>query len=79
MKTSDLLNLLPNISNANSDNFFLLAGPCVIESEQLIMDVAGTCKEICAKYNIPYVFKASYRKANRSSVSSFCGIGDQLG
>lgn len=79
MKTSKLLSQLPNIDNANSENFFLLAGPCVIESEQLIMDIAGHCKEICAKYNIPYVFKASYRKANRSSASSFCGLGDEQG
>lgn len=79
MKTTDLLNLLPNINNADSDNFFLFAGPCVIENEQLIFDVAGECKDICAKYNIPYVFKASYRKANRSSASSFCGLGDYMG
>ena len=77
MSTSKILANLPNISNATSDNFFLLAGPCVVESEQMIMDIAGHCKEVCDKLNIPYIFKASYRKANRSSASSFCGLGDE--
>ncbi len=57
-------------------SFFLLAGPCVVESEQLIMETAATLREICARLQIPFVFKASYRKANRSSASSFTGIGD---
>lgn len=55
--------------------FFLLAGPCVIESEQLILDTAGTLKEITQKLNIPFIFKASFDKANRSSVNSFRGPG----
>lgn len=58
------------------EQFFLIAGPCVVESRQLLFDVAGAVTEICAKFGIPYVFKASYRKANRSSSSSFTGIGD---
>lgn len=57
-------------------SFFLLAGPCVVESEQMVMDIAASSKEICSKLRIPYVFKASYRKANRSSAGSFTGIGD---
>ena len=57
-------------------SFFLLAGPCVVESEQMVMDIAASIKEICSKLRIPYVFKASYRKANRSSAGSFTGIGD---
>ena len=57
-------------------SFFLLAGPCVVESEQMVMDIAASIKEICSKLRIPYVFKASYRKANRSSEDSFTGIGD---
>lgn len=57
-------------------SFFLLAGPCVVESEQMVMDIAASIKEICSKLHIPYVFKASYRKANRSSAGSFTGIGD---
>jgi 2-dehydro-3-deoxyphosphooctonate aldolase (KDO 8-P synthase) len=55
--------------------FFLIAGPCVIESEDLVMDVAGRLKEITARLQIPFVFKASFDKANRSSGSSFRGPG----
>ena len=55
--------------------FFLIAGPCVAESEQLCLDVAGQMKEICAQLSIPYIFKASYDKANRSSGKSFRGHG----
>ena len=58
-------------------NFFLLAGPCVVESEELVMEVAEKVAAICKKLSIPYVFKASYRKANRTSGSSFTGIGDE--
>jgi 2-dehydro-3-deoxyphosphooctonate aldolase (KDO 8-P synthase) len=58
-------------------NFFLIAGPCVVESEELIMEVAGKVSRICKSLGIPYVFKASYRKANRTSGSSFTGIGDE--
>lgn len=59
------------------DNFFLLAGPCVIESEQMAMDIAGHMVELTGSLGIPYVFKGSYRKANRSRVDSFTGIGDE--
>lgn len=59
-----------------SDNFFLLAGPCVIEGEQMALDIANFIAPICAELNIPYVFKGSYRKANRSRLDSFTGIGD---
>lgn len=55
--------------------FFLIAGPCVIESEQLILDTAGRMKELTSKFGIPYIFKASFDKANRSSRSSFRGPG----
>ena len=55
--------------------FFLIAGPCVIESEALVMDVAGRMKELTARLGIPYIFKASFDKANRSSKSSFRGPG----
>lgn len=58
-------------------NFFLIAGPCVVESEELVMEVANDVYNICKKLGIPYVFKASYRKANRTSASSFTGIGDE--
>ena len=59
--------------------FFLIAGPCVAESEQLCLDVAGQMKEICAQLSIPYIFKASYDKANRSSGKSFRGHGMSAG
>lgn len=59
--------------------FFLIAGPCVIESEQLLMDVAGKVSEICRSLGIPYIFKSSYRKANRTSANSFTGLGDDTG
>ncbi len=59
------------------DNFFLIAGPCVVESEALLDEVAGKVAEICKRLGIPYVFKSSYRKANRTSLSSFTGLGDE--
>jgi 2-dehydro-3-deoxyphosphooctonate aldolase (KDO 8-P synthase) len=58
-------------------NFFLIAGPCVVENEELILDIAEKVSGICKKLGIPYIFKASYRKANRTSVSSFTGLGDE--
>jgi 2-dehydro-3-deoxyphosphooctonate aldolase (KDO 8-P synthase) len=58
-------------------NFFLIAGPCVVESEELIFEVAEKVFTICKKLKIPYIFKSSYRKANRTSVSSFTGLGDE--
>lgn len=60
----------------DKNSFFLLAGPCVVESEPLVMETAAALKEICTRLRIPFVFKASYRKANRSSAGSFTGIGD---
>jgi 2-dehydro-3-deoxyphosphooctonate aldolase (KDO 8-P synthase) len=62
-----------------NQRFFLIAGPCVIESEQLQMDVAGQLKEICASLGIPFIFKSSFDKANRSSGSSFRGPGIDKG
>ena len=58
---------------------FLIAGPCVVESRQLAMDVAGTLKAICAEVGVPFIFKASYDKANRSSGKSFRGLGMDKG
>ncbi|MET0393337.1 MAG: 3-deoxy-8-phosphooctulonate synthase [Chitinophagaceae bacterium] len=58
-------------------SFFLIAGPCVVESEELVMEVADKVSGICKNLGIPYVFKASYRKANRTSAGSFTGIGDE--
>src|SRR5690349_24725390 len=59
--------------------FFLIAGPCVVESEQLQMDVAGKLKEMTAELGIPFIFKSSYDKANRSSGKSFRGPGMEKG
>ncbi|QES87773.1 3-deoxy-8-phosphooctulonate synthase [Rhizosphaericola mali] len=61
----------------DENNFFLIAGPCVVESEELVFEVADKVSTICKNLGIPYVFKASYRKANRTSLSSFTGIGDE--
>lgn len=58
-------------------SFFLIAGPCVVESEALVVEVAEKVAGICSNLGIPYIFKASYRKANRTSASSFTGIGDE--
>lgn len=60
-------------------NFFLIAGPCVIENEEITLHIAETVKKICCALEIPYFFKASYKKANRSSLNSFTGIGMEEG
>lgn len=64
------------LKSSPTGNFFLLAGPCVIEGEQMAMDIAGRIAESASVYGIPYIFKGSYRKANRSRIDSFTGIGD---
>lgn len=61
----------------NSNNFFLMAGPCVIENEQMPFEICERLKEICERLDIDLIFKASYRKANRSKIDSFSGIGDE--
>jgi 2-dehydro-3-deoxyphosphooctonate aldolase (KDO 8-P synthase) len=61
----------------DSNNFFLIAGPCVVESEALINEVAEKVSTVCKNLGIPYIFKSSYRKANRTSANSFTGIGDE--
>ncbi|MBS1742426.1 MAG: 3-deoxy-8-phosphooctulonate synthase [Bacteroidetes bacterium] len=61
----------------NKNNFFLIAGPCVVENDQMPFDIAEKVSGICKKLQIPYIFKASYRKANRTSAGSFTGIGDE--
>ncbi len=67
---------LEYLKSSPTNNFFLLAGPCVIEGEQMALDIAGAIAPVCASLGIPYVFKGSYRKANRSRLDSFTGIGD---
>lgn len=75
---SFLKDLFSNQSFDN-DSFFLIAGPCVVESEELVMEVAEKVATLCRNMGIPYIFKASYRKANRTSASSFTGLGDEKG
>jgi 2-dehydro-3-deoxyphosphooctonate aldolase (KDO 8-P synthase) len=63
----------------DTNNFFLIAGPCVVETEELVTEVAGKVSAICKRHGIPYIFKASYKKANRTSANSFTGLGDEAG
>lgn len=68
----------PAINNLfHSENFFLMAGPCVVENTQMPMEIAEHILELTSRLKIPFIFKASYRKANRSKASSFSGIGDE--
>jgi 2-dehydro-3-deoxyphosphooctonate aldolase (KDO 8-P synthase) len=72
--------MIPQIEKlkyANPGNFFLLAGPCAIEGEKMALEIAEKIVEITNKLRIPYIFKGSYRKANRSRIDSFTGIGDE--
>ena len=68
---------LENIKHKDSKNFFLITGPCAIESEDMAFQIAETVMELSDKYKIPYIFKGSFKKANRSRVDSFTGIGDE--
>lgn len=69
--------ILPGIRHGTSRNFFLMAGPCAIEGEEMALQIAERIVNISDKLAIPYIFKGSYRKANRSRVDSFTGIGDE--
>ncbi len=68
---------LPKIKQTESNNFFLLAGPCVIENETMAYPIAEQILKIAGRLEIPFIFKASYKKANRSRMDSFSGIGDE--
>jgi len=63
----------------DANNFFLIAGPCVVENEELVMEIGDKVSTLCKNLGIAYIFKASYRKANRTSANSFTGIGDDTG
>ena len=67
---------LEGLKHTNSGNFFLIAGPCVVENKTMPLEIAEQIAEICEKLRIPFIFKASYKKANRSRLDSFTGIGD---
>lgn len=71
-----MTDFIPKIKYKESGNFFLIAGPCVIEDEHMPFPIAEKIIELTDKYKIPYIFKASYKKANRSRIDSFTGIGD---
>ena len=71
------LHLIPQLKHTDSDNFFLLSGPCAIEGEEMALRIAEKIVSVTDKLQIPYVFKGSFKKANRSRVDSFTGIGDE--
>lgn len=68
---------IPHIKHLDSNNFFLLSGPCAIEGEEMALRIAERIVEVTDKLQIPYVFKGSFKKANRSRIDSFSGIGDE--
>lgn len=67
---------IPGLNFKDSGNFLLISGPCVVENEEIVFIIAEHLKFLSEKFKIPYIFKASYRKANRSRIDSFSGIGD---
>jgi len=69
---------LKTLHHKKSNNFFLIAGPCVVENSQMPLEIASVIYNICERLEIPFIFKASYKKANRTSLHSFTGIGDVL-
>ncbi len=71
------LSLIPQIKHTDKNNFFLLSGPCAIEGEEMALRIAEKIVSVTDKLQIPYVFKGSFKKANRSRVDSFSGIGDE--
>jgi len=71
------LNDIPKLKHTDSDNFFLLSGPCAIEGEKMALQIAEKVCEITENLKIPYIFKGSFKKANRSRIDSFTGIGDE--
>ncbi len=70
---------IPKLKHTGSGNFFLIAGPCIVENENMPLEIAEKIKSITDKLKIPFIFKASYKKANRSRLDSFTGIGDIKG
>jgi 2-dehydro-3-deoxyphosphooctonate aldolase (KDO 8-P synthase) len=71
------LDLIPKLKHTNANNFFLLAGPCAIEGEDMAMTIAEKILSITDRLEIPFIFKGSFKKANRSRIDSFMGIGDE--
>jgi 2-dehydro-3-deoxyphosphooctonate aldolase (KDO 8-P synthase) len=73
----NFLNALFKNQQYDKNNFFLIAGPCVVEGDTVVVEIAEKVASICKQYKVPYILKASYKKANRTSASSFTGIGDK--
>lgn len=73
-----MLNHIPHIKHTDSGNFFLIAGPCVVESKEITYQTAHRLQQITNRLHIPFIFKASYRKANRTRLDSYTGMGDDL-
>ena len=76
-KNRNLTEFLPSINYADGNGFLLIAGPCVVESRDMVMHIAEHIRNLSEKYQLPLIFKASYKKANRSRIDSFTGIGDE--
>lgn len=74
---NSIISNVPKIKHTDSGNFFIFAGPCVIEGEEMALRIAEHLKVVSDRLKIPFVFKGSYRKANRSRIDSFSGIGDE--
>lgn len=77
MKVSKTLSSIPNLDYLDEANFFLIAGPCAIEGESIALSIAEKIQKISTSLKIPFIFKGSYKKANRSRLDSFAGIGDE--
>ena len=72
-----MIDKIKNIRHLNSNNFFLIAGPCAIEGEEMAFKIAEKVFDITNILEIPFIFKGSFKKANRSRIDSFTGIGDE--
>ena len=72
-----MISNIPKINHYNSGNFFIMAGPCAIEGEEMAFKIANKILDITSKLEIPFIFKGSFKKANRSRLDSFTGIGDE--
>ena len=77
LNKSEMINNIPKIKNTGSGNFFVMAGPCAIEGEEMAFKIAEKILDITSRLEIPFIFKGSFKKANRSRIDSFTGIGDK--
>ena len=77
LNKSEMINNIPKIKNTGSGNFFVMAGPCAIEGEEMAFKIAEKILDITSRLQIPFIFKGSFKKANRSRIDSFTGIGDE--